>query len=423
MLENWLTIGAGIALVISVVVNGFLSRYLIERHLAVLKVAEKEKELAEQRVRLAEERVRFTQERATALEADRQTYNEYRAAIEESRQLISHTLIELRDCTGIARLRHIQKLGMEGSRAIAAVPILRDLFDARDASPGVKWHILLSMSKISPSSLDALIAERALRDQYRVIRAYAAHLATRRRSDEVSRALQAAATDSSEEQWVAQFYYRALGRAEFGGGLTPPEQDPILAYVFVKAATTNYREIFDDLERLRVQDGKGLIEAGAVQGDHDFILKVIGPHKDSIDEFVMSSLQSLPWVEGTHTFFAIGPPQYFHWIRRRATGGGDRPPGEITWVLVRVPVAHSGGVVVCAAEIANVVEAITVFGEADVIIKVQGDNEQTADQAIAQFRSIPYAERTESYRLVTGRGRQYLGPPLGFQYPQSFILD
>ena len=264
--------------------------------------------------------------------------------------------------------------------------------------------------------MNELISERALRDDDSVIKAYAAHLAGRAKAENVSHALRNAPL--TEAAWVAQFYRRAQREQGITTGPVAVESFPEIAYVFVTAPAASRPGIFEELSGLQIQDGVGIIEAGLVQGDHDVVLKIMGPSKGHIDEFVMNVVQSIQWIESTHTFLVINPPQYFHWARPNVGQAS-----ETTWILLRVPVAQSGGVVICAQDVPAIVEAAAVFGEADVIVKIQGDSQARVDDAAAELRTIPYAERTQTSRLITGREQQYMGPPANFQYPSEFMLE
>ena len=57
--------------------------------------------------------------------------------------------------------------------------------------------------------------------------------------------------------------------------------------------------------------------------------------------------------------------------------------------------------VVCAEDIRGVSEAAAVYGEVDVILKIEGKSEQDQDQTWFEVRKIPFIKDTQTYRLIT----------------------
>jgi len=90
-------------------------------------------------------------------------------------------------------------------------------------------------------------------------------------------------------------------------------------------------------------------------------------------------------------------------------------------VLVRVPALQSGGVVICAEDVTGVVEAATVFGEADVILKIHA-KEKEIGNVMAEMRKIPYTTNTQTYQLASYPRPSYFGPPKEFRLPRQLLL-
>ena len=64
------------------------------------------------------------------------------------------------------------------------------------------------------------------------------------------------------------------------------------------------------LERLR--EFEGIREAAVIYGETDIIAKLEVPDQPALDELVIRKIQSLPEVEATRTFLAVGG---MHWTR------------------------------------------------------------------------------------------------------------
>jgi DNA-binding Lrp family transcriptional regulator len=100
------------------------------------------------------------------------------------------------------------------------------------------------------------------------------------------------------------------------GGMPPEKEAAVLAYVLIKAPP---KQVGDVVEKLR--NFPGIVEACALYGESDVIAKIIVPRQDELDDLVMNQIQSLPAVESTRTFIAVGG---MHWERAVAEMGGER---------------------------------------------------------------------------------------------------
>ena len=81
----------------------------------------------------------------------------------------------------------------------------------------------------------------------------------------------------------------------------------MLAYVLMKVPAKHVDGI---LERLR--EFEGIREAAVIYGETDIIAKLEVPDQPALDELVIRKIQSLPEVEATRTFLAVGG---MHWTR------------------------------------------------------------------------------------------------------------
>ena len=88
----------------------------------------------------------------------------------------------------------------------------------------------------------------------------------------------------------------------------------MLAYVLIKAPPKQVGSILEELRKF-----PGIVEACALYGESDAIVKIDVPSQTELDELVMDRIHSLPAVESTRTFIVVGG---LHWQRERTERGG-----------------------------------------------------------------------------------------------------
>ena len=81
----------------------------------------------------------------------------------------------------------------------------------------------------------------------------------------------------------------------------------MLAYVLL---TVPGKDVGGTLEKLK--EFPEVVEASTVYGESDLILRVQVPDQETLDDLVMERIHSIPGVESTRTFIAIGK---MHWSR------------------------------------------------------------------------------------------------------------
>ncbi|MGH2458600.1 MAG: Lrp/AsnC family transcriptional regulator [Chloroflexota bacterium] len=100
---------------------------------------------------------------------------------------------------------------------------------------------------------------------------------------------------------------------ELAGGSQKVE-DGMMAYVLIKAPP---KQVGGVIESLRVFPG--IVEANALYGESDAIIKIDVPSQAELDDLVMNRVHSLPAVESTRTFIVVGG---MHWERNTVDRGG-----------------------------------------------------------------------------------------------------
>jgi len=91
-------------------------------------------------------------------------------------------------------------------------------------------------------------------------------------------------------------------------------EDGMLAYVLIKAPPKQVGAIIEELRQY-----PGIVEASALYGESDALVKIDVPSQDELDDLVMNRIHSLPSVESTRTFIVVGG---MHWERASTQRGG-----------------------------------------------------------------------------------------------------
>lgn len=88
----------------------------------------------------------------------------------------------------------------------------------------------------------------------------------------------------------------------------------MLAYVLIKAPPKQVGGVIEELRQY-----PGIVEACALYGESDAIVKIDVRSQDALDDLVMNRIHSLPAVESTRTFIVVGG---MHWERNTTERGG-----------------------------------------------------------------------------------------------------
>ena len=96
-----------------------------------------------------------------------------------------------------------------------------------------------------------------------------------------------------------------------GGGSA---EDCMLAYVLIKAPPKQVGGVIEGLRQF-----PGIVEACALYGESDAIVKIDVASQSELDDLVMNRIHSLPAVESTRTFIVVGG---MHWERNTTERGG-----------------------------------------------------------------------------------------------------
>lgn len=104
-----------------------------------------------------------------------------------------------------------------------------------------------------------------------------------------------------------------------GAAETSTREGGMIAYVLIKAPPKQIGSVVEALRAL-----PGVVEASALYGESDLIARLEVENQDELDDLVMNQIHSLPSVESTRTFIAVGG---LRWERSPARLGRQQERG------------------------------------------------------------------------------------------------
>lgn len=166
------------------------------------------------------------------------------------------------------------------------------------------------------------------------------------------------------------------------------------AYVFFPVVAGRWGPA---IELLRAVDH--VVEASAIYGESaDVVARLRIPHESDVYRaldplFEESIISGLPQV--------LRHPMAGFWRRNAESGGGESQMVR-AWVLIKVPAKQIGGLVEELRGFPGIVEAAGIYGETDVIAKIEVEDSAALDDLVV--RRIQGIGTVESTRTFIGIG-------------------
>ncbi|MGH2370525.1 MAG: Lrp/AsnC family transcriptional regulator, partial [Chloroflexota bacterium] len=178
--------------------------------------------------------------------------------------------------------------------------------------------------------------------------------------------------------------YELVTRAEADG-----------AYVLFPAPPRRWG---DALTLLRQSDH--VMEAAAVYGESvDIVAGLRAPHESDVHN-VLDRLFEAGIVTGAPQVLRYSASAT--WKRPRPAASQERCAMR-AWVLIKVPAKQIGGLVEELRSYPGIVEASAIYGETDVIAKVEVPDQDALDELVVQrIQSIAAVESTRTFIAVGG---------------------
>jgi DNA-binding Lrp family transcriptional regulator len=166
------------------------------------------------------------------------------------------------------------------------------------------------------------------------------------------------------------------------------------AFVFFPAPARRWAEALDVL-----RGSDHVAEAAAVYGETaNVVARVRAPHESDLHA-VLDRLLAQRIIAGLPEIYRFSAAAY--WVR-----GGASPDGGKTmraWVLIKVPAKQIGGLVDELRSYPGIVEASAIYGETDVIAKVEVPDQDALDELVLQrIQSIDAVDSTRTFIAVGG---------------------
>ena len=168
------------------------------------------------------------------------------------------------------------------------------------------------------------------------------------------------------------------------------------AYVFFPVSAGRWG---DAVQLLRGHDN--VVEASAVYGETaDVIAHLRAPHESDVYEvldalFEASIISGLPQVL-RHAAEAV-------WTGRSDPNGDAEVEVVRAWVLIKVPAKQLDGLVEELRKFPGIVEASAIYGETDVIAKIEvGDSAALDELVVHKIQSIEVVESTRTFIGIGG---------------------
>lgn len=173
------------------------------------------------------------------------------------------------------------------------------------------------------------------------------------------------------------------------------QEAPDGAYVFSPVASRRWGEA---LALLR--ESEPVKEAAALYGETaDMVVRLWAPHESDVHA-VLDRLFEARIITGQPQVLRF--PRTMMWQRPGASVPHEEDSMR-AWILIKVPAKQIGGLVDELRSYPGVVEAAAIYGETDVIAKVEVPDQHALDELVVQrIQSIAAVESTRTFISVGG---------------------
>jgi DNA-binding Lrp family transcriptional regulator len=285
---------------------------------------------------------------------------------------------------------------------------------AKDRSLGVRRYAAKLLARVkSKSSFEALI-ELVTSDPHPAIRVYALYLCGKYlpESDElrnyfrpyIQKIYDANLSPllAQEAAWVINkidnsFIYSQTYKPNNGDG-------KCLAFVLIKGLAPSNQTLVEDFSRINRLSKHGIMDLGVVYGSYSTIIKVLSDNINDLNQTILRDLQDLSWVESTRTLLVINESCISYWFKADKSNFRN----SMSYVLVSTPASDTHGLMSCLWDYdfshARIIEAAGVYGEADVLARIEADSDQDRDNLICRILKelSPLIKSCEVLTVQTG---------------------
>ncbi|WP_088239868.1 Lrp/AsnC ligand binding domain-containing protein [Calothrix rhizosoleniae] len=350
--------------------------------------------------------------------------DEHSRRFDEIRQKVDKLRKQLSEKDLFKKINAVIQIGELGN--LQGVELLKNILEKEGLVPiGLRWHILKALSQIKGYESIGLIIQNGLNDKREpVIQAHAANLLGQLK---VKRAKDILLNKCSHDYHCVRFQARwaVTQLGEEVPALKCEESIPSMAYLLIKGnVDTLENDVLQiqQLKSLTPNKNFGIVECGVTYGDFDFLIKVFATNSEYLNEFILETIQNLDWVQSTRTFYVINVPQMYYWKRQPRT----QDTKFISYIMIKsTPPLDSASLVVSLMDIPEVSEAAAVYGEFDVIAKIEASSLELRDAIlIKKISRTPSVGSTHTYPVLDHPHNSYWDNSENFQLSrESFIVS
>lgn len=169
-------------------------------------------------------------------------------------------------------------------------------------------------------------------------------------------------------------------------------KDRSVSYVALRAPRASWQAI---LERLREQEE--VQEVSAVYSSSiDFMVRAETPQDEDVYRLLASVFAAARITGAPKVYRAVDV------FRREGPGMPSEEKGMLAYVLMVVPGKDVERVLTHLKELPEVREASTVYGESDIILRVQVKDQEALDELVMErLHSIPGVESTRTFIVIS----------------------
>lgn len=177
-----------------------------------------------------------------------------------------------------------------------------------------------------------------------------------------------------------------------------------MAFVLIRGLAESNQTVLRDFTRINRFCKYGVLEFGIIYGKFSVIAKILADNVSDLNQIILRDMQDLQWVESTRSLVVINEKCSSYWSKDPKASSKK----SISYVLFSTPASDTHGLIACLWDYSfsksRVAESAGVYGESDVLARIEADSDQERDKLICRIiRELsPLIKSCEVFTLQTG---------------------
>jgi DNA-binding Lrp family transcriptional regulator len=177
-----------------------------------------------------------------------------------------------------------------------------------------------------------------------------------------------------------------------------------MAFVLIRGLPESNQTVLRDFTRINKFCKYGVLEFGIIYGKFSVIAKILADNVSDLNQIILRDMQDLKWVESTRSLVVINERCSSCWSKDPKISSKK----SISYVLFSTPASDTHGLIACLWDYSfsksRVAESAGVYGESDVLARIEADSDQERDKLICRIiRELsPLIKSCEVFTLQTG---------------------